>query len=31
MDFKILGTCVWQNVPKDCQPPDLGGGEQNVF
>lgn len=31
MDFKIIGTCVWQSVLKDCQTPDLGDGEQNVF
>lgn len=30
-DFSIIGTCVWKNVLKDCQTPDLGGGEQVYF
>ena len=30
-DFSIIGTCVWEYVLKDCQTPDLGGGEQVYF
>lgn len=26
MDLKIIGTCVWHNVFKDCQTPDFGVG-----